>query len=449
MQDNKWQQYGEFFKNKHGEDFYNQHLLAFINAQDEQARIALISDDPNVQKMQLQMAISVSDPQTDRMGRGHDAPELTLQETLINLLCKDKDPANMLYLSSMLRDYVVRPCDTGQVPAPYADKTIKLFIDAGVNPHIDYLDPEYDSPGFNHTGQYSGRTLPELLGIWLQHGPDLHNHSRLKAMQEALLKSKLTPQTTSNTPEQLFQILVTTGGRLRLIQLPTSTLGSDHQKIRIKAGQKIADQLLRSGITIENLPDLVLRVQKQLEDKVNYRKNDPKSYNLFANNLRRATALVMEAIYKKEHMRELQYLQVIKICLILTPLIIPLFAAAILAIIRAVIMHNTKYSVTAENLSLSTFSASLPETVQKIVNNNNVGQAYEQAKTQPSPQLPITEQGDRTTIKEAVLINPSSKANRQKMNILRSVFNGNSSILPNERARLKNDIRVYKPVLGS
>lgn len=410
--------YGYYFKEKLGEDFEDSlgkflKTFWYTEATDEEC-IALISDNPNIQKMQLQIALAVSDHKGTRIDTPYNQ-RLVLQKALIDRI-DDKS-----FLSSLLRDFIVRPCDQGQIPCPHAHETVKQLIDAGADPNVDYIDINYDSPGLTFLNQYSGLSAFEMLIPFTN--PGFKHVNLALAMMNAL--GEQSEEKPTHTPEILFYMLM-------------HAIIDKEFFLKMSA---IISEIADLEITAEELPQIIKNVEVMytpILEKLN--NDDPKKQTLIER-FRRAEALMLEGIYLNERRDEHRYLHRMKVSLYFAPLILPLIITAIFGLIYLYKKSNTVHTVQKEDLAITEFKKSYEEET-----DTEDKEFVKKLSSTYAMKFPIKEKGAEVKLRKAIVFNEKTSGAQYIHNPyyqLTSIFNGTSKIPEDQEGKLKNDVRIY------
>lgn len=374
----------------------------YLNVAGEADCIALISDDSQLQKIQLQIALGVLANDPGRLNKIPTNHCLLLQKELITKI-KDTE-----FLTDLLRDFIIRSCDGGQICCPNASATIAMLIAAGANPYVDRLSLNYHSPGYLFVAMLSGNTLFDELGYWVDSVQDA-------ASIVAELK-KSTLRQPEKSCEEIF-----TNIAFRNLNGDSRDYGGNTESALIN---ELIDQR-NTGVT--ELTAIIGRVNQQIEPLIAANQAIIGFRERVIGRLRQAEGRLLEAIYIKEHAYELQLAKYTHISLMLSPLILPLFVAGILALTRYLHMRDQHYTVDIEELSF----AQLEAKKSKQITNQ--------------PCIPLHKADGK--LKAAIVINEDSlrvRANYSRRD-LPSLFHGTSKINVHGLGHLTQDARIYKP----
>lgn len=398
----------EFLVNR---KLYQQFKQAYENDWTDDECIEFMSKDPNTLKQQLQLALGLTTPQGEHLNQ-----HLNLQEALINEIRRNEN--NQEYLSNLLRDFIFFVCEGGKSPCQNADITMKLLIDAGADPTITGFNYHYKSDHKDQLKFYNGIPAVFELDKWA-------DNKAVKKMRA------LAKQNASITYEHYFHYL------LQVISLShDKSLSSKRRDYLKQLAASTARNFITTGLQTTDLAGLINEAKNDRRDQADKNK---------ANSYREAEGLLLEAIYQKEHKEEHRLLRMIKFSLIFSPLILPLIFTAIVAIVREIKLKKTTFTVSAEDISLEKFKekfktrddfADISE--DKIVTN---------MKDTYSTEFPVKENGK---LRKAVVFNSKFSQSKwvkshKKDAKLPGIFSGTSTISDRDEAKLKKDIRIYRP----
>lgn len=124
---------------------YSAFEIAYLANVSDDGLIELISNDTEEQKVQLQYTLGVMHPNSGRMNGLHTNNRIKTQSTLINQI-SDSD-----FLTNVLRDFILRPNDGGQVLLKNSADSVRLLMVAGANVNATHMDKNYVSAAAKNT----------------------------------------------------------------------------------------------------------------------------------------------------------------------------------------------------------------------------------------------------------------------------------------------------------
>lgn len=426
--------------------FFENNLQHFYDAyhsnQSDDECIRLISDNPEVRKFQLQIALGngvLGHPENNqkhgRMVGLHLNKRLALQQSLIASI-DDKT-----FLSSALRDFIIRPCDAGQVLCPNADLTVAMLLEAGADPTTDRVDQAYVSPGKNFVSiNYNGKCLQDILVAWLQ-PENQSNPILLKILKHLATRP---PTTHDKSPENLVRRL------MEVCQTnPASPLWV--QRNIVTTIHEIVNALLAKGITAHSLPELMHSVKlTYANDFTAAIASYDDERDLLSQKFRHAEALVLEGLYAKQIDKEQKIIRHIKISLLFAPLILPLIATAILGVILAVTRSRHAQTLKVKDMTVNDLARKMHRTL--IPNPEAVETTPEllkQLQEKYQGKLPAISKHPSAVYREAVVFNKNLAKKGDDFIYtwsqgFQTLFHGYSEIPSDNKAKLVNEVRIYR-----
>lgn len=401
-----------------------------------------ISEDSDEQKEQLKIILGLTyTGDVRRMGEVHRNYLVKTQKALIQRLSMG---GHQDFLSDVLREFIIRPCDMGQIPCPNMLETVRNLIEGGADVNRTDFSDDYQSVGIEYArGISMGRDLLSMLCEWTEdftHYYRGRHHTESPELMKLILS--LTDDITrvaqrkgggptssvtivSGTPMEfalsMKQSFVPPSNRILFMQsLYFKSLISVVKQLReTPADQKQQERAehfvfeLVKGIDVKELPYLLNKIKAELtSDEL-----DKESISL----MREAEAHILEKIYQTELAERKPYLEKSKQNFQRWYFIIPIFIGIVNRIIYAV--KNKKATVKVEDLTRAEFE----------VKYQKYGQGTYKIK------FPTKGETD-PTLRKAVVFGRNNTG--YKTEDLPHLLNGQTWIDENDDAALKTEVRV-------
>jgi len=277
--------------------------------------IALISDDPDEQKIQLQYTLGVMCNSEKRMSVDHRNDRIKTQAALLQCI-KDKT-----FLTGVLRDFIIRSNDAGQVILSGANETIKLLIDAGADVNKTHMDESYSSRASQeflkgHDGMSilclltrwgvslnglnfevrSNEKRREMIRVTLENADVAINRDDVTALGHVVKLRGYISERFKGVQQLYLNELV------RIIAIINNDKTEPNEKIKQeKRVNDLVRELVTHGLTVKDIPGLIKPIQDTLiKEGVKEQNWWPDKERIVSSSLREAQSRLYEKIFDNE-----------------------------------------------------------------------------------------------------------------------------------------------------